>query len=86
MIYAITLAAEQRTLLDSTVLVPMVAGVAALAAFARRSLRREFPLLDLRLVKNRVYAAASVEVPQRRRDVKLDGAITNHQEESWACG
>jgi len=61
-IYAITLTAEQRTLLDSTVLVPMVAGVAALAAFARRSLRRESPLLDLRLVKNRVYAAASVEV------------------------
>ncbi len=61
-IYAITQAAELSTLLDATVLAPLVAGVAALAAFARRSLRREVPLLDLRLVKNRVYAAASLEV------------------------
>jgi EmrB/QacA subfamily drug resistance transporter len=62
LIYAITQAAQQRTLTDATVLLPMLSGIAALAAFTRRSLRRKSPLLDLRLVTNRVYAAASFEV------------------------
>jgi EmrB/QacA subfamily drug resistance transporter len=62
LIYAITQAPPQRTPLTATVLVPLFAGIAALAAFTWRSLRREFPLLDLRLIRNRVYAAASVEV------------------------
>lgn len=62
LIYGITAAAQQGTLVDPGVLVPMLSGIAALVAFTRRSLRRESPLLDLRLVTNRVYAAASVEV------------------------
>ncbi len=61
-IYAITAAAQQRTVSDLAVLLPLVAGLGALSAFTRRSLRHESPLLDLRLVKNRVYAAATVEV------------------------
>lgn len=62
LIYGITQAAQQRTLLDATVVLPILSGAATLAAFTRRSLRRESPLLDLRLVTNRVYAGASVEV------------------------
>ncbi len=37
----------------------LVVGVAALAAFGVRSLRREHPLMDLRLYRDRVYATAS---------------------------
>lgn len=62
LIYAITGAAQQGTLLAAKMLVPLLAGIGALAVFTRRSLRRESPLLDLRLVTNRVYAAAAVEV------------------------
>jgi MFS family permease len=60
--YAVTEAAEQRSLVAPTVLVPLLAGVVALAAFVRRSLRTAAPLLDLRLFHNRVYRAASLGV------------------------
>jgi len=60
--YGVTEAAGQATLLAPTVLVPLVVGLSALAAFARRSLRSATPLLDLRLFGNRVYRAAAFEV------------------------
>jgi EmrB/QacA subfamily drug resistance transporter len=60
--YAITEAAGARTLLAPAVTLPLVAGLGALIAFARRSLRSAAPLLDLRLFRNRVYATASFEV------------------------
>jgi nitrate/nitrite transporter NarK len=62
LIFGITQAAELQTVLAVTVLAPLLAGITALALFTRRCLRRESPLLDLRLVRNRVYAAASFEV------------------------
>jgi MFS family permease len=62
LVYAITQAAQLRTLLGATVLLPLLAGIGALTAFTQRSLRHASPPLDLRLVSNRVYAAASVEV------------------------
>jgi MFS family permease len=62
LIYGITQTAQRQTLVDVTVLLPLLSGVATLVAFTRRSLRRKAPLLDLRLIKNRVYAAASFEV------------------------
>jgi EmrB/QacA subfamily drug resistance transporter len=62
LIFGITRAAELQTVLAVTVLAPLLAGITALALFTRRCLRRESPLLDLRLVRNRVYAAASFEV------------------------
>jgi EmrB/QacA subfamily drug resistance transporter len=42
--------------------VALAAGAAAVVAFAVRSLRQRAPLLDLRLYRNRVYAAAQVSV------------------------
>jgi EmrB/QacA subfamily drug resistance transporter len=41
---------------------PLLVGTVLLACFVRRSLRSDHPLLDLRLVRNRVFAAASAEV------------------------
>ena len=42
------------------VLVPALTGVALVAAFVRRALRIERPLLDVRLYANRAFASASV--------------------------
>ena len=44
---------------SSAVLVPGLAGVALLVAFALHALRTSDPLIDLRLFKNRTFAAAS---------------------------
>lgn len=60
--YGITEAAGRATLLAPAVLVPLLGGLAALAAFTRRSLRSAVPLLDLHLFGNRVYRAAAFEV------------------------
>lgn len=60
--YAITEAAASRTLLAPSVAPPLAGGVPPLLAFVRRSLRSAAPLLDLRLFRNRGYAAASFEV------------------------
>jgi EmrB/QacA subfamily drug resistance transporter len=57
--YGITTAAQQRTLLSTPVLSCLLAGALALVVFAHRSLNRRFPLVDLRLFTNRVYAAAT---------------------------
>jgi EmrB/QacA subfamily drug resistance transporter len=44
----------------ASVLVPAIAGVALIAGFARHAMRAQEPLLDLRLLANRGFAAASV--------------------------
>ncbi|MFC4950649.1 DHA2 family efflux MFS transporter permease subunit [Pseudonocardia sp. GCM10023141] len=62
LIYGITEAAQQRTVVATAVALPLVLGIGALATFTRRALRRDDPLLDLRLLRNRTYAAASFEV------------------------
>ncbi|HEU4658703.1 MAG TPA: DHA2 family efflux MFS transporter permease subunit [Capillimicrobium sp.] len=45
---------------SGSVLVPAIAGLALIAAFARHALRSDHPLLDVRLLGNRGFAAASV--------------------------
>lgn len=60
--YAITQAAQRQTLIPTAVPVALLGGILALALFARRSLTRPCPLLDLRLFKNRVYTAAACEI------------------------
>lgn len=57
--YGITEAAQLQTLAHLPIAVCLVGGLAALGAFARRSLRVRYPLLDLRLFSNRVFAAAT---------------------------
>jgi EmrB/QacA subfamily drug resistance transporter len=44
---------------SAQVLVPLLIGVALLAAFVRHALRAQNPLVDLRLFKNRTFATAS---------------------------
>ncbi|HVV11722.1 MDR family MFS transporter [Amycolatopsis sp.] len=56
-VYAVTRWGELATLADVSVWLPLVLGVAGLLAFGLR--RREHPLLDLRLFRDPVYAAAS---------------------------
>lgn len=60
--YGITEAGHRQTLTAMAVLLPLLAGVLALALFVRRCLGREFPLLDPRLFTNRVYAAAAAQM------------------------
>jgi EmrB/QacA subfamily drug resistance transporter len=56
-VYAVTMWGEKATLASASVLAPLVIGVAGLVAFGAR--RRRHPLLDLRLFRDPVYAAAS---------------------------
>lgn len=60
--YGITEVAQHQNLTDPGALVPLLAGVIALAVFVARSLRRPFPLLDLRVFTNRVYTAAAAQM------------------------
>jgi EmrB/QacA subfamily drug resistance transporter len=60
--YGITEAAARQSLIAGPVLLPLLAGMAGLALFARRSLRRASPLLDLRLFTSRVYTAAACQM------------------------
>jgi len=60
--YGIIAAGQRRTLTAVPVLVTLVAGTAALAAFAWRSWHRQASLLDLRLFTDRVYAAAETSL------------------------
>jgi EmrB/QacA subfamily drug resistance transporter len=61
-VYAITEATRLRSVLVATVWIPLVTGVVALVLFVLRSLRSAEPLMDLRLGRDRVYAAACAEV------------------------
>lgn len=62
LVYGLSELAARRSLLAPTALLPVLAGLAALSAFARRSLRSSTPLLDLRLFRDPVYRAATLEV------------------------
>ncbi|HEY8718528.1 DHA2 family efflux MFS transporter permease subunit [Pengzhenrongella sp.] len=61
-VFGITEAGSRATLTAAPVLLALLGGTAALVTFGRRSLRREHPLLDLRVFTNRVFAAACVEL------------------------
>jgi EmrB/QacA subfamily drug resistance transporter len=60
--YGITESAQHQSLTAAPAGLPLLAGVVTLALFARRSLHRTSPLLDLRLFTNPVYTAATVEM------------------------
>jgi EmrB/QacA subfamily drug resistance transporter len=59
LIYGITAAAQYSTWGNLAADLSLVGGIAALAAFARRSLQRHDPLLELRLFANLAYTAAN---------------------------
>jgi EmrB/QacA subfamily drug resistance transporter len=59
-IYGLSRTSAAGGFLSATVLVPTVIGLALIALFARHALRREEPLLDIRLLGQRGFAAASV--------------------------
>jgi EmrB/QacA subfamily drug resistance transporter len=58
-IYGLAKSSGSGGFVSSAVLVPGLAGVALLVAFALHALRTSDPLIDLRLFKNRTFAAAS---------------------------
>jgi EmrB/QacA subfamily drug resistance transporter len=58
-VYGLTTWGERRTLDTPGVLVPLLAGLTALAAFAAHARRRDDPVLNVRLFSRPTYAAAS---------------------------
>ncbi|MCW2601335.1 MAG: family efflux transporter permease subunit [Frankiales bacterium] len=58
--YGLSETASQPGLLRAPVVLPILAGMCLLAAFARHALRVEHPLLDLRLFSDRTYTMASI--------------------------
>ncbi|NHC13231.1 DHA2 family efflux MFS transporter permease subunit [Motilibacter deserti] len=58
-IYGFAKSGEEGTFLHAQVLVPVLLGGAALAAFVVHALHREAPLVDLRLFANKVFTAAT---------------------------
>lgn len=60
--YAVAAAAQRQELFAVSVVTPLMVALAMLALFVRRSLRTPTPLLDLRLAKDRVFAAAASTV------------------------
>lgn len=58
--YGLAESGSAGSLTDASVLVPALAGVALIAAFVLRALRIPAPLLDMRLYKDKAFAAASV--------------------------
>ena len=58
-VYGLTIWGERRTLDSAGVLVPLLAGLAALVAFTAHARRRDDPVLDLGLFSRPAYAAAS---------------------------
>jgi EmrB/QacA subfamily drug resistance transporter len=61
-VYGITIASQRGTRSSTVVLATVIPGALALAAFAWWSLRGRAPLLNLRLLGNQVYAAATTSV------------------------
>lgn len=59
LVYGLTVLGERRTATDPAVVVPVIAGVAALAAYGLRARTVPCPVLDLRLFANRAYSAAT---------------------------
>jgi EmrB/QacA subfamily drug resistance transporter len=58
--YGLAQSGSAGSLTASPVLVPLLAGLALVAAFVVRALRIDRPLLDVRLYANKAFAAASV--------------------------
>jgi EmrB/QacA subfamily drug resistance transporter len=58
-VYGLSQLATHTDLLASAVVVPIVAGLVLTGTFVWHALRVERPLLDVRLYKNRIFAAAS---------------------------
>ncbi|WP_433230964.1 DHA2 family efflux MFS transporter permease subunit [Micromonospora sp. CA-248260] len=57
--YAVTAAMDRRGLFAAAVLAPLAVALVALVLFVHRSLRAAEPLMDLRLTRDPVYAAAA---------------------------
>ncbi|MGW0248611.1 DHA2 family efflux MFS transporter permease subunit [Nocardia goodfellowii] len=60
LIYGVTAAGEQAGFVTPAVLVPLLAGAGLIAAFVRRSLTIAQPLLNLRVLGNRVSGTAAL--------------------------
>ncbi|WCB96033.1 hypothetical protein DSM104299_04787 [Baekduia alba] len=58
--YGLAESGSAGSLTDASVLVPALAGVALIVAFVLRALRIPAPLLDMRLYKDKAFAAASL--------------------------
>lgn len=58
--YGLAESGSAGSLTDSSVLLPLLAGLALITAFVLRALRIPAPLLDVRLYKNKAFAAASL--------------------------
>jgi EmrB/QacA subfamily drug resistance transporter len=58
--YGLAKSGSAGSLTDSSVLLPAVAGIALIVAFVLRALRIPAPLLDMRLYKDKAFAAASL--------------------------
>jgi EmrB/QacA subfamily drug resistance transporter len=58
-VYGVSEFGEKTTLAAPVVVIPLVMGLAGLVTFGVRAWRREHPLLDLRLFRDPVYAAAA---------------------------
>lgn len=59
LVYALTRWGSTGSVTTPSVLVPLILGALALATFGMRTRNRAHPLMDLRLYRNPVYAAAS---------------------------
>lgn len=62
LLYGMTRIGRVGSVVDPSVLGPVVLGLSAVVLFGRRSLAIAHPLLDLRLFANRVYTAAAASV------------------------
>ncbi|HWI21176.1 MAG TPA: DHA2 family efflux MFS transporter permease subunit [Baekduia sp.] len=58
--YGLAKSGSAGSLADRSVLIPVLAGIALIAAFVLRALRIPAPLLDMRLYKNKAFASASL--------------------------
>lgn len=58
LVYALTMWGSAGTLADARVLPPLLLGLAAMTAFVLRTLHSRYPVTDLRLYRDPVYAAA----------------------------
>ncbi|MDO8211070.1 DHA2 family efflux MFS transporter permease subunit [Conexibacter sp. CPCC 206217] len=58
--YGLAQSGQAGSLVDSSVLLPFVAGLILIGLFAVRALRIDRPLLNIRLLSNKAFAAASI--------------------------
>ncbi len=62
MIYGLAESSSAGGFGSDRVLIPLIAGIALLAAFVRHALRASDPLIDLRLFRNRAFATSSLSL------------------------